>query len=256
MDPAALAGLCAVLVSGKPTGPLPTSVSCPSTPVLSAQSAKQTTPSLAVLLKAPAARDGLARVAFAEAANQGDSGLAAVVYAILNRLADGRWGATMDAVLNAPHQFEPVMRAGGDWRNLPPATVEQRARIDTIVNLVLDGCLPDLTHGARFFQNPVVVGQRARDGVVATRLVNFGGAVPTAVIGAHSFYADAGRGGGDAGHFRAPLSRAKTDTLFVGDNRAGGSSKADRPGADEPATPDPMHGLFVGADGLSKADGP
>ena len=71
---------------------------------------------LAARIAAPDAREGIARVAFAEAGNQGDSGLAAVIYTILNRLADGRWGPTIDAVLNAPHQFEPVMRAGGDWR--------------------------------------------------------------------------------------------------------------------------------------------
>jgi hypothetical protein len=60
-----------------------------------------------------AGRDAIARVAYAEAGNQGDSGLAAVVYTILNRLQDGRWGDTIDSVLNARAQFEPVLRAGG-----------------------------------------------------------------------------------------------------------------------------------------------
>ena len=80
---------------------------------------------------------GIARVSFAEAGNQGDSGLAAVVYTILNRLADGRWGDTVDAVLNARDQFEPVLRAGGDWRRLAPVSPAQQARIDTIINLAL-----------------------------------------------------------------------------------------------------------------------
>ena len=35
-----------------------------------------------------------------------------VVYTILNRLQDGRWGGSIDAVLNARSQFEPVMRGG------------------------------------------------------------------------------------------------------------------------------------------------
>ena len=63
----------------------------------------------------------------------------AVVYAILNRLADGRWGASVDAVLNARSQFEPVMTAGGDWRRLPPVSAAQQAHVDAILNLILDG---------------------------------------------------------------------------------------------------------------------
>jgi hypothetical protein len=155
-------------------------------------------PDLAALprmVAAADARDGIARVAWSEAGNQGDSGLAGVVYTILNRLGDGRWGGSVDAVLNARHQFEPVMRAGGDWRNLPPVSEARQARIDTIINLALEGRLPDLTNGARYFQNPRVVADRAGAGQVPASLVNFGGAPPSAVIGAHSFYAETGRGG-------------------------------------------------------------
>ncbi|HTX50946.1 MAG TPA: cell wall hydrolase, partial [Caulobacteraceae bacterium] len=121
MDPAALAGLCSLLAAGRPAGPLPPDITCPpaaaAPPAVSPPSA---VPSLADALKAPGAREGIGRVAYAEAGNQGDSGLAGVVYAILNRLSDGAWGRSVDAVLNARGQFEPVMRAGGDWRNLPP----------------------------------------------------------------------------------------------------------------------------------------
>ncbi len=137
------------------------------------------------------AADAISRVAYAEAGNQGDSGLAGVVYTILNRLDDGRWGRTLDAVLNTPHQFEPVSRVGGNWRSLPPVSDAKRARVETIINLALDGRLPDLTGGARFFQNPRIVQDRARAGTVSPNLVNFGGATPTAVIGAHSFFAEA-----------------------------------------------------------------
>lgn len=101
---------------------------------------------------APAARDAIARVAYAEAAGQGDTGLAGVVFTILNRLASGGWGSTVEAVVNARAQFEPVMRAGGDWRALRPASPAERARIDTILNLALEGRLPDPTGGARYFQ--------------------------------------------------------------------------------------------------------
>src|SRR6201999_2454797 len=167
MDPAALAGLCSLLAAGQPAGPLPPGVTCPR--AAAAPASPQAIPPFSFLadaLRTPGAREGIARVAFAEAGNQGDSGLAAVVYAILNRLADGHWGLSVDAVLDARSQFEPVMRAGGDWRNLPPVSAAGQARIDTILNLALDGRLPDLTHGARYFQNPSIVAQRARVGTV------------------------------------------------------------------------------------------
>jgi len=200
---------------------------------------------LAALIEAPGARDGMARVAFAEAANQGDSGLAAVVYTILNRLRDGRWGATVDAVLNAPRQFEPVMRAGGACRNLRPVSAASQARIDTIINLALEGRLPDLTHGARFFQNPRIVADRAAAGRVSASLVNFGGAAPSAVIGAHSFYVEAARGGAsrarngaDAGQDpvepRRP-SRMAGGAIFVGEVRDGADADTTaETGAGEP----------------------
>ena len=207
------------------------------------------------------ARDAIARVTFAEAGNQGDSGLAAVVYTILNRLADGRWGTSVDSVLNGRSQFEPVMRAGGDWRNLPAVSAADLARIDTILNLALDGRLPDLTGGARFFQNPAIVAGRARAGSVAAGLVNFGGATPSAVIGAHSFYAEAGRGGRGA----PPATKGPSDrfarrsnvTLFVGENR--GAPSSDELQSQAPAVPDttlappsagdPSRALFVAHDG-------
>ena len=142
-------------------------------------------------LNRPSARDAMARVAFAEAGNQGTSGLAGVVYTVLNRLSDGHWGNTVEDVVNAPGQFEPVMRAGGKWSNLPPVTAAQEARINTIVALAIEGRLPDLTGGARYFQNRDTVAARARTGQVSPSLIDFGGAAPSATIGAHTFYAEA-----------------------------------------------------------------
>jgi spore germination cell wall hydrolase CwlJ-like protein len=165
----------------------------------------------------------MARTVIAEAGDQGDSGMAGVVYTILNRLADGRWGDTVEAVVDAPGQFEPVVRAGGSWRGLAPATATQQARIDTIVNLALDGWLPDLTGGARYFQNPQIVAARAQAGTVPASLVNFGGAAPSAIIGAHAFYAaraprpdpgSSARRGGQAYQ------------IFIGENRSDNLTKA------------------------------
>jgi N-acetylmuramoyl-L-alanine amidase len=284
MDATALAGLCALLARGAPLQGLPEGVSCP--PPIMAPTSRDAAPGpassgalLAGRVAAGDARDGIARVAYAEAANQGDSGLAAVVYTILNRLQDGRWGASIDSVLNAPHQFEPVLRAGGSWRNLPAVSEAKRARIDTIVNLALEGRLPDLTNGAQYFQNPRIVAARAVNGQVAANLVNFGGAAPSAVIGAHSFYVEPGRGGGRraAGARSHSRGEATSDVvltaagggIFVGENRAfpSAAAPADQP-ADEATTAtsmpafeaegagdsgDPARAIFVRADGRASA---
>jgi len=258
MDPAALAGLCALLASGLSSAPLPPGLDCKAPAVEAAKTLDGR--NLAAKVADPAARDAVARVAYAEARNQGDSGLAAVVYTILNRLADGRWGATVEAVVNARSQFEPVMRVGGDWRRLPAVSAADQARIDTILNLALEGRLPDLTQGARYFQNPAIVASRARQGQVAASLVNFGGQAPSAVIGDHSFYVGQEGPGRGPGAAAVALPKSHSAALFVGENRAGegtGPSLAEGP-QDVPAvTPsgpalgDPGRGLFVARDGLA-----
>jgi N-acetylmuramoyl-L-alanine amidase len=264
MDAAAIAGLCALLARGNVHQALPAGVSCPPIAQVS-QEAPSTAMSRALraAVSGVDARDGIARVVFAEAGNQGDSGLAGVVYTILNRLQDGRWGSTIDAVLNARSQFEPVMRVGGDWRRLPEVSAAAQARIDTILNLAMDGRLPDLTGGARFFQNPVIVADRARAGQISPGLVNFGGAAPSAVIGAHSFYVEARRGGRAASARAvspAPGEPARLDVLFVGENRAG-PAPATPDAAPDARVPgdldgDPSRRLFVAHDGRINAGQP
>lgn len=276
MDPAALAGLCALLARGATAQPLPAGVACPPVATLTAprpvaaDPARGTSP-LAVSLASGTAREAIARVAYAEAGNQGDSGLAGVVYTILNRLQDGRWGATVEAVVNARGQFEPVMRAGGSWRNLRPVSDAERARIDTILNLALEGRLPDLTNGARFFQNASVVAAREAAGTVSPGLTDFGGAARSARIGDHSFYVEARRGGGGVAPraSSAPSTSAPPMTIFVGENRATARSelvsdaRSDpfagpvvlrvEPAAEAGAAPasaaDPLRGMFVLPDG-------
>ncbi len=285
MDAAALAGLCTLLAHGAAPQALPEGVSCPlstvaSAPVQSAQRPSVGGLSLASMIAVGDGRDGIARVAYAEAANQGDSGLAAVVYTILNRLQDGRWGASVDDVLNAPHQFEPVFRAGGSWRNLRPVSEAERARIDTIINLALEGRLPDLTNGARYFQNPRIVAVRAAHGQVSAGLVNFGGAPPSAVIGAHSFYVEAGRGGalrtaagaaiGRGRHGRDVVLVVAGGGIFVGENRAfppapdASEPSEDQAGPKADSTTsradgagqsvDPVRAIFVRSDGQTSGE--
>jgi spore germination cell wall hydrolase CwlJ-like protein len=275
MDPAAIAGLCALLARGASAQPLPAGVNCP--PIAAASSPPSRAPQglagrtpLAAALASDTARDAIARVAYAEAANQGDSGLAGVVYTILNRVQDGRWGASVEAVVNARGQFEPVMRAGGSWRQLRPVSVAQRARIDTILNLALDGRLPDLTNGARFFQNADVVAAREAAGTVSPGLTDFGGAPRSARIGDHSFYVEAGRGGTVTRTAVSSTPPAPPPvSIFVGENRAGerselvSAARADpfagpvvlhaEPSPDaEPSAPttgDPLRGIFILPDG-------
>ncbi len=275
MDPAALAGLCLLLARGQSAQPLPAGVNCPPPAPASAVMAPPMTRSgLAPLVAGPDAREAITRVAFAEAGNQGDSGLAAVVYTILNRVQDGRWGATVEAVVNARGQFEPVMRVGGDWRRLPASTVAQRARIETILNLALEGRLPDLTNGARFFQNPQIVADRATRGEVSEGLVNFGGTGPSAVIGAHSFYVDVRSAGGRGTRSAKPSSTPRESSsaaawqsaggaIFVGDNRAAQDPSAVSSPAPEAAgqgamratkVADPGRSIFVDGPGLAAGE--
>lgn len=143
---------------------------------------------LQTLMLSEVDRDAIGRVTFAEAGNQGDTGMAAVVHVILNRLASGKFGSSITQILNAKNQFEPATRAGG-WDKLPALNPHQQARIDTIINLSIEGRLPDPTNGSLFFQNPTIVARREADGKVSKGLTRFNGAIPAAVIRDHEFYA-------------------------------------------------------------------
>jgi spore germination cell wall hydrolase CwlJ-like protein len=131
--------------------------------------------------------DALARVAYAEAGNQGSKGIAAVISTVLNRLHNGHFGASLFDVINAKHQFEPVTKAGG-WEQLPKPSSAQIATVKTIVDLMQDGTLSDVTKGALYFQNPKIVKTRVQEGKVSSNLLHFGGENPDVVIGDHAFY--------------------------------------------------------------------
>ena len=183
-----LAALCAAAAGG--AKPAPPGTDCAAV----ARQYQAAIVELVPTLTTPANRDAIARVAFAEAGNQGDSGLAGVVYTIVNRLIDGGFGGGVSAVLNAPGQFEPVTRTGG-WQRLPARSAVEQAHIDTILNLALDGRLPDPTSGARYFQNPKIVAGRVAAGTASPGLADFGGTAPIATIKDHAFYDLAARVG-------------------------------------------------------------
>jgi spore germination cell wall hydrolase CwlJ-like protein len=214
-----------------------TQAAAPAPPAAAFPPIERSTPSLAAVVNTPEARDAMARVVWAEAGNQGESGLAGVVYTVLNRLIDGRWGGTVETVVDAPGQFEPVMRAGGTWRRLAPVTAVQEATVHTIVELALQGRLPDLTGGARYFQNRRIVAARAAAGLVSERLVGFGGAAPSAQIGDHTFYpGPARRAAGASRRHRsvARAARAAKGAIFFDERQA--SPQA--PGVVTPSEPD------------------
>lgn len=185
MDPLTVAAICSLVLKGEAAATaVPIGTDC--VKIEQEQRAKAAKANARVDDESD--REAIGRVAYHEAANQGDRGIAAVVYTIINRVGSGRFGSSVDAVLNAPRQFEPVSRYGGDWRRLPPAPPAARARIDAIVGLALRGELADETGGALYFQNPRIVAARERAGLVSRGLTNFGGQTPSAVIGDHSFY--------------------------------------------------------------------
>jgi len=218
-----LAALCALSVHGGGKAP-PVGTDCPAV----GRTYQAHLAAIAPMASAPSARDAIARVAYAEAGNQGDSGLAGVVYTVLNRLMDGGFGTDVTAVLDAPHQFEPVARAGG-WQGLPPRNAVEQAHVDTILNLALDGRLPDPTNGARFFQNPAIVAARADAGAMPRDRVDFGGQAPVAIIKDHAFYTASGAN-------RAAASAAPSLFVPVQTATDGGSEAPAAPPASQPSS--------------------
>ncbi len=76
--------------------------------------------------------------------------------------------------------------------------------------------MPDLTGGARYFQNPRTVAARAAAGQGSPGLVDFGGTPSTAVIGDHHFYASANPGGPSAAK-TTPRPQAGGGIMIVND---------------------------------------
>lgn len=77
---------------------------------------------------------------------------------------------------------------------IPFVTVPQYTQVQTIINLVLEGHLPDITKGRLFFQNPAIVADREKAGKVSKSLTNFGDFAPSAIIKDHAFYGSIDKG--------------------------------------------------------------
>lgn len=133
--------------------------------------------------------EAIKRITYAEAMDQGGLGITAVIFVILNRQLSGKYGASIQEVINAKNQFEPATRASG-WINLPKASKSHAATVETIVSLIMSGNLLDPTHGSFYFQNPVVVSKREHAGKASKGLTRFGNKKPTVKIKDHEFYVE------------------------------------------------------------------
>lgn len=129
-------------------------------------------------------REAITRVVIHEAGNEPVIGQLAVVEVIRNRVESGEFGEGVNGVVNKRAAFEPVLRHGGNWRNLPPGDDRRRAYVRAILDLYERGALKDQTGGATHFQNREIVAKRQNGHL------DFGGMPVTATIGQHTFYAE------------------------------------------------------------------
>lgn len=132
-------------------------------------------------------KKALSRIIYAEAANQGDLGQAFVLFTILNRTLHKNFPEKIVDVINQRNQFEPATKVSG-WINLPEPPSQQNAKLETMINLALQGVINDPTGGALFFQNTTTVAAREKKGVVSKGLTNFNGSRPVAKVNDHTFY--------------------------------------------------------------------
>lgn len=133
--------------------------------------------------------DALTRAVIAEAGGEGAAGQSAVARVILNRVQAGNFGSGVQGVVNAKNQFEPVGKAGGDWRNLPEPTAAQREAVRKMAEGAANG-EADPTGGALYFLNRQIAAQRGTD-------FGKGNKTQTAEIGGHTFYKEFGKGGAE-----------------------------------------------------------
>ena len=128
----------------------------------------------------------MVRTILGEAASEGPQGEAAVAHVILNRVAAGTYGKTAADVVMAPGQFEPWSTRSKELMAIQPTSPGYRDAAD-IVDMAIDGEVPDPTGGATHFLNPAIVRQR-RGGSLPGWAQQ-----PIATIGNHTFYAPQGR---------------------------------------------------------------
>jgi spore germination cell wall hydrolase CwlJ-like protein len=108
-------------------------------------------------------------------------GRVAVAHAVLNRKKSGRWGASIQAVVTAPGQFQPWMTRRREMERLSSLDPCYQSAA-AIADAVLGGQVPDPTAGATHFLNPIIVRAR-RTGTLPSWASGHG-----RPIGRHTFY--------------------------------------------------------------------
>ena len=95
--------------------------------------------------------DLLGRIVQAEAGNQSEKGKQAVAATIINRLNSGQYGNTLQSVLTASGQFQPVTAVGGNLSKLKRANVKTQRAVSQLLN---NFSAKNPVGNALFFQNP------------------------------------------------------------------------------------------------------
>ena len=102
--------------------------------------------------------DQLVRVVYGETRGEPDEGQQAVAAVIGNRLNSRRYGRTVGEVINAPGQFETMVRDKNMLANLDPRSLEyQRVKMNIL------GMQDDPTGGATLFYSPKTQAALGRD---------------------------------------------------------------------------------------------
>ena len=153
----------------------------------------------------PIDRDYMIRTIIGEAADQPDVGQAAVASVILNRARKS--GERPEAVVLAPHQFEPWDTRAAELRAISPKSPLYQ-KVGTIVDRVANGDIPDPTSGATHFLQKDIVLKR-RGGTLPDWAQG-----PGMQIGAHTFYAP-GNSGWTAARANPDIAQTLSDTGIV-----------------------------------------
>jgi N-acetylmuramoyl-L-alanine amidase len=138
-------------------------------------------------LAALTAAQALALTAYGEARGLPVMGIAAVIAVVHNRVRDGRWGHSIQAVVFARAQFSCWNPSDPNRAVLEHVAEQLRTTGPPPADLPLRACLwlageaiPDPTHGATHYFNP--------NGVTRTPAWAAPPAERTATIGGHVFY--------------------------------------------------------------------
>jgi len=121
--------------------------------------------------------EAMRRVMINEAGGEGVEGMRAVASVIMNRLVAshvngaGKFGDTIEEIVNKPAQFSGATAAGG-WSNLRPGNAEERKSADEALSKAMSE--GDNTNGATFFLNRAKATNDFTGGADSNKTVTIG----------------------------------------------------------------------------------